>query len=112
MLDMGFKPAVDRLVARTPDDRQTLFFSATLDGMAGKVARDYTYEPRRHVHAPKVEIGTEIEHRFVHLASNGGQARRRWSPSCATRRARPHAGLRPHQARRRPARQAARQQPT
>src|SRR4051812_6529020 len=28
MLDMGFKPAVDRIVARTPRERQTLFFSA------------------------------------------------------------------------------------
>jgi superfamily II DNA/RNA helicase len=71
MLDMGFKPAVDRLVARTPDDRQTMFFSATLDGMAGKVARDYTYEPRRHVHAPPAERGAQTTHRFVHLATNG-----------------------------------------
>ncbi len=71
MLDMGFKPAVDRLVARTPEDRQTLFFSATLDGLAGKVARRYTYEPRRHVHEPEPEKGAEIAHRFVHLDSGG-----------------------------------------
>jgi superfamily II DNA/RNA helicase len=32
MLDMGFKPAVSRIVGKTPDDRQTLFFSATLEG--------------------------------------------------------------------------------
>ncbi len=69
MLDMGFKPAVDRLVARTPDDRQTLFFSATLDGLAGKVAREYTENPRRHVHAPKAEKGLQIEHRFVRVDS-------------------------------------------
>ena len=31
MLDMGFKPAVDRIVRQTPSDRQTLFFSATLE---------------------------------------------------------------------------------
>jgi superfamily II DNA/RNA helicase len=30
MLDMGFRPAVDRIVALTPNKRQTLFFSATL----------------------------------------------------------------------------------
>ncbi|MBS1890841.1 MAG: DEAD/DEAH box helicase, partial [Actinobacteria bacterium] len=42
MLDMGFRPAVDRIVALTPDDRQTLFFSATLEGNVGKAARDYT----------------------------------------------------------------------
>src|SRR5262249_31050054 len=40
MLDMGFRPAVDRIVAKVPGDRQTLFFSATLEGAVGKVARD------------------------------------------------------------------------
>ena len=48
MLDMGFKPAVDRIVAQTPDDRQTLFFSATLEGAAGKIAAAYTRDARRH----------------------------------------------------------------
>ena len=38
MLDMGFRPAVDRIVARCPRDRQTLFFSATLAGEAGRAA--------------------------------------------------------------------------
>src|SRR5215207_4527530 len=42
MLDMGFKPAVDRIVAQCPRKRQTLFFSATLEGEAGRVARAYT----------------------------------------------------------------------
>src|SRR5690242_2474445 len=32
MLDMGFKPQVDRLVRRMPRERQTMLFSATLDG--------------------------------------------------------------------------------
>ena len=32
MLDMGFKPQVDRIVKRLPAARQTMFFSATLDG--------------------------------------------------------------------------------
>ena len=32
MLDMGFKPAVDRIVAACPRQRQTMFFSATLAG--------------------------------------------------------------------------------
>ena len=36
MLDMGFKPAVDRIVAKCPRDRQTLFFSATLEGEVGR----------------------------------------------------------------------------
>jgi ATP-dependent RNA helicase RhlE len=68
MLDMGFKPAVDRIVARTPRDRQTLFFSATLEAAAGKQARAYTNDPRRHVHEPKLEDRGEVSHRFVHLS--------------------------------------------
>ena len=51
MLDMGFKPAVDRIVAQTPDERQTLFFSATLEGATGKLAAAYTRDARRHTHA-------------------------------------------------------------
>ncbi len=67
MLDMGFKPAVDRIVARTPRDRQTLFFSATLEAAAGRQARAYTRDARRHVHEPKPDAAGEVSHRFVHL---------------------------------------------
>jgi superfamily II DNA/RNA helicase len=67
MLDMGFKPAVDRIVAKTPNDRQTLFFSATLEAAAGELARAYTYEPQRHVHEPVESDKGETTHRFVHL---------------------------------------------
>jgi superfamily II DNA/RNA helicase len=73
MLDMGFKPAVDRIVAKTDDDRQTLFFSATLEGAIGKVASAYTIQPRRHVHAPKVETKAAISHRFVHVPSQSAK---------------------------------------
>jgi ATP-dependent RNA helicase RhlE len=67
MLDMGFKPAVDRIVAQTPNDRQTLFFSATLEAAAGELARAYTYEAQRHVHEPVESDKGETSHRFVHL---------------------------------------------
>jgi ATP-dependent RNA helicase RhlE len=66
MLDMGFRPAVDRIVAETPGDRQTLFFSATLESAAGELARAYTRDPRRHVHEP-VQARGEVSHRFVHV---------------------------------------------
>jgi ATP-dependent RNA helicase RhlE len=67
MLDIGFKPAIDRIVAKMPRERQTLFFSATLQGASGELAAAYTRDPKRHVHAPKAEKDAEIEHRFVHL---------------------------------------------
>ena len=69
MLDMGFRPAVDRIVALCPSSRQTLFFSATLDGEAGRVARQYTSDPAM------VELGpvqrrahSDVEHHFVEVA--------------------------------------------
>jgi superfamily II DNA/RNA helicase len=68
MLDMGFKPAVDRIVSQMPRDRQTLFFSATLEGAAGKLAAAYTSNARRHVHAPKADKQAAVEHRFIHLS--------------------------------------------
>ena len=67
MLDMGFKPAVDRIVAKTPRDRQTIFCSATLESAAGKVARSYTSDARRHVHQPVESATGTVAHRFVHL---------------------------------------------
>jgi ATP-dependent RNA helicase RhlE len=65
MLDMGFRPPIDRIVAQCPRDRQTLFFSATLDGDAGRVAREYTSDPVMHEHAPPPRPAHEMEHRFV-----------------------------------------------
>jgi ATP-dependent RNA helicase RhlE len=65
MLDMGFRPAVDRIVAQCPRKRQTLFFSATLDGEAGRVAKAYTHEARRHEHTPPTQRHADIEHRFL-----------------------------------------------
>jgi len=68
MLDMGFQPQVDRIVRQLPKDRQTMFFSATLDGGVGRIAEVYTRDPVRH------EVGggdddrqvvEEADHRFV-----------------------------------------------
>jgi superfamily II DNA/RNA helicase len=68
MLDMGFRPAVDRIVAACPSARQTLFFSATLDGDAGQIAREYTSEPAVHEHGPAARhANDDIEHRFVEV---------------------------------------------
>ena len=81
MLDMGFKPAVDRIVAQCRARNQTLFFSATLDGEAGKVARAYTNDarpPRAHA------AGAAGRHRRAPL--------RRGRARAASRRPRDRAG--------------------
>jgi superfamily II DNA/RNA helicase len=65
MLDMGFQPQVDKIVARLPRERQTMFFSATLDGRVGQLARSYTNDPARHeVHDDRPTIA-EASHRFL-----------------------------------------------
>ncbi|MGZ3498879.1 MAG: DEAD/DEAH box helicase [Vulcanimicrobiaceae bacterium] len=46
MLDMGFLPAVRRIIGRLPA-RQTLFFSATMGGEAAALARDLLNDPVR-----------------------------------------------------------------
>jgi ATP-dependent RNA helicase RhlE len=69
MLDMGFRPAIDRIVAACPRARQTLFFSATLDGEAGRIAARYARDPATHQHGPAARRANgEIEHKFVEVA--------------------------------------------
>ncbi|HVL32076.1 MAG TPA: DEAD/DEAH box helicase [Actinomycetota bacterium] len=65
MLDMGFAPQVDKIVKRLPEQRQTMFFSATLDGTVGSIARAYTYEPRRHEVETPTDLTDDAEHKFV-----------------------------------------------
>ena len=48
MADMGFLPAVRELLDQTPDTRQTLLFSATLDGAVDALVRNYQHDPARH----------------------------------------------------------------
>jgi len=47
MLDMGFLPAIRRIVAALPRERQTLCFSATLEASVANLVNDYTNEPVR-----------------------------------------------------------------
>jgi ATP-dependent RNA helicase RhlE len=66
MLDMGFKPQVDKIVRRISDDRQTMFFSATLDGAVGELAHAYTTVPVRiEAELPTDREYGEIDHQFL-----------------------------------------------
>jgi ATP-dependent RNA helicase RhlE len=69
MLDMGFQPQVDRIVDRLTEDRQTMFFSATLDGEVGRLAKAYTRDAQLHEVASKTQTVDEAEHRFVPVTS-------------------------------------------
>jgi ATP-dependent RNA helicase RhlE len=72
MLDMGFKPQVERIMRRLPRERQTMLFSATLDGEVGELARAYTRMPA-HFEADlpsHLETG-EVDHKFVSVTHDG-----------------------------------------
>ena len=71
MLDMGIKPQVDRLVRKLREDRQTMFFSATLDGEVGELARRYTHFPARFEgELPADRRSGDVDHRFVPVTND------------------------------------------
>ena len=65
-----------------PRERQTLFFSATLEGSVLKVADSYTHDARRHEHVAPSEQRADVTHRFLAVTSDSkldalvGQLRR------------------------------------
>ena len=71
MLDMGFQPQVDKIVRRIPRDRQTMFFSATLDGDVGRAAAAYTRSPERHAVQTDGKTIEEVDHRFIPVSAHG-----------------------------------------
>jgi superfamily II DNA/RNA helicase len=71
MLDMGFQPQVDRIVQRIRSERQTMFFSATLDGRVGNLARAYTKDPAHHEIADKSPVIETADHRFIPIDPAG-----------------------------------------
>ena len=64
MADMGFLPEVRRLLDQTHPDRQTLLFSATLDGDVDVLVRHYQSDPVRHEMAAPVEEAGDVDHHF------------------------------------------------
>jgi ATP-dependent RNA helicase RhlE len=66
MLDMGFRPQVDRILRTVPENRQTMLFSATLAGAVDEIVRSYTTNPARFraEAPPEAERGT-VDHAFV-----------------------------------------------
>jgi len=72
MLDMGFRPQVERIIRRLPRDRQTMLFSATLDGEVGELARTFTHDPvRLEASLPSHGENGVVEHSFVGVTADG-----------------------------------------
>jgi len=63
MSDMGFLPAVRRILRALPKQRQVMLFSATLDGDISQVVKEFQHEPKRHeTHTDADE--PDLDHKF------------------------------------------------
>jgi superfamily II DNA/RNA helicase len=65
MLDMGFLPDVQRILEMLRPERQTMLFSATLDGEVGRLAKRFTKDPARHEVGDGGVTITDAHHRFI-----------------------------------------------
>jgi ATP-dependent RNA helicase RhlE len=71
MLDMGFRPQVDRILEEIPQNRQTLLFSATLEGPVADLARTYTVNASRFTTAAQIEnVRGDVEHEFIGVTAD------------------------------------------
>ena len=69
MLDMGFIDDIEAIIARTPANRQTMLFSATLEGVVGRLASRVTRDARRIEIATAPELKAKIAQR-IHFADD------------------------------------------
>ena len=65
MLDMGFVDDIKLIAKRCPETRQTLLFSATLDGVVGNLARELTKNAQRIEIAAVAKQDAKIEQRML-----------------------------------------------
>ena len=66
MLDMGFIPDVDRIVSLLPKNRQTLFFSATLDNSIRKIAKRFLANPKEISVAPPSSVADTVVQKLIY----------------------------------------------
>ncbi len=61
MLDIGFRPDIEKILRRCPKDRQTLLLSATVAPPVERLARTYMYEPEVMDFSPKTKAVDTID---------------------------------------------------
>ena len=71
MLDMGFLPDVRRILELLRPDRQTMLFSATLDGDIGRLAETHTHDAVRHEIEEDRPVVSMATHRFLAVENAG-----------------------------------------
>src|ERR1700744_50245 len=70
MADLGFLPAVTRILDATPAGGQRMLFSATLDRRVGQLVTRYLTDPALHAVAPREETAVLAEHRVLVLPNH------------------------------------------
>ena len=68
MLDIGFRPDIERILRRCPENRQTLLLSATLAGEVQKLAERYLFEPIQVDCSQKGVTVDTIEQRYLNVS--------------------------------------------
>jgi ATP-dependent RNA helicase RhlE len=63
MLDMGFLPAMKRILAKLPRERQTMLFSATFESQLKQLALEFMHHPKQVQVAAQNTIAETIVHR-------------------------------------------------
>jgi ATP-dependent RNA helicase RhlE len=71
MLDMGFRPAIRRIVEALPKERQTMCFSATMEGDTARLVRDYTKNPVRLTFGSVLKPSENVRLQALEVAAEG-----------------------------------------
>ena len=74
MLDMGFLPAIRRVLAMLPTKRQTLLFSATMSSSIEQLARSTMHEPKLVEVSPRGRAATMVEQTAYQVAQESKTA--------------------------------------
>ncbi len=73
MLDMGFLPAIRRIVALLPKERQTMCFSATMEGDMARLVKEYTQNPVRLAFGSTLKPSENVRLQAFEVAVDGKQ---------------------------------------
>jgi ATP-dependent RNA helicase RhlE len=73
MLDMGFLPAIRRIAGALPKERQTMCFSATMEGAMARLVKDYTRDPVRLAFGSTLKPSENVRLQAFEVATDGKQ---------------------------------------
>src|ERR1700724_4838254 len=73
MLDMGFLPAIRRIAGILPKERQTMCFSATMEGAMANLVKDYTRNPVRLAFGSTLKPSENVRLQAFEVTANGKQ---------------------------------------